>query len=409
VLVVILLLTTLYQGGAACAGVDDCRQQAVDAAARGDYEAFHDLAWRAVQKAKPNDPELMYLLARAQSLSGRPGDALVMLQRLKQLGITTDAATNDDFRRVRALKGWSEFAESMSSAAAAAPKPAAAPPAPAAKPTASAEPRSSADAFTFDAPSEFEPVGLDYDAVSRRFLVGDRAAGRLIVIDEMSHHLVTLVSAASADFLDRISGFTIDRKRGDLWVASTDGQESALHKLQLISGRVLTSVITRKGGKPTRFEDVAVDPDGTVFAVDGAAGAIFRLRPGAKQFEIAQEIGSDGGRTLTLAGGDTFYVGGGPGVLRVEAGRRTAKLDTPKGLALSNIGRLRWHDGSLIALQETSSGPRLLRLKLDDAGKAITRVEVLDERAASATAGTLTERAFFYLGQGGTIRSIPVR
>jgi hypothetical protein len=408
VLVIIILLTSLYQGGAACASVDDCRQQAVDAAARGDYETFHDLAWRAVQKAKPNDPELMYLLARAQSLSGRPGDALVMLQRLKQLGITTDAATNDDFRRVRALKDWPEFAESTSSAPAAAPKPASASPAAAARPTAPAEPRSSADAFTFDAPSEFEPVGLDYDAVSRRFLVGDRAAGRLIVIDEVSHHLVTLVSAASADFLNRISGFAIDPKRGDLWVASTDGQESALHKLQLISGRVLTSVLTRKGGKPTRFEDVAVDPDGTVFAVDGAAGAIFRLRPGAKQFEIAQEIGSDGGRTLTLAGGNTFYVGGGPGVLRVDAGR-TAKLKTPKGAVLSNIGRLRWHDGSLIALQETSSGPRVLRLKLDDAGKAIARVEVLDERAASATAGTLTERAFFYLGQGGTIRSIPVR
>ena len=47
---------------------------------------FHDLAWRAVQKGKPNDPDLMLLLARAQSLSGRPGDALVMLGRIVDLG-----------------------------------------------------------------------------------------------------------------------------------------------------------------------------------------------------------------------------------------------------------------------------------------------------------------------------------
>ena len=56
----------------------ECRRLATEAAARGDAETFHDLAWRAVQRGKRNDPELMLLLARAQSLSGRPGDALVM-------------------------------------------------------------------------------------------------------------------------------------------------------------------------------------------------------------------------------------------------------------------------------------------------------------------------------------------
>ena len=58
----------------------------------------------------------MYLLARAQSLSGRPGDALVMLRRLAQLGVPTDAAENDDFRRVRALAGWAEVEALIASA-----------------------------------------------------------------------------------------------------------------------------------------------------------------------------------------------------------------------------------------------------------------------------------------------------
>ena len=71
---------------ATCATTADCSTQAEAAAAAGDYEAFHDLAWRAVQKGKPNDPRLMYLLARAQSLSGRPDDALVMLGRLADAG-----------------------------------------------------------------------------------------------------------------------------------------------------------------------------------------------------------------------------------------------------------------------------------------------------------------------------------
>src|SRR5262249_56096839 len=89
--------------------VAECRGEGEAAAARGDYETFHDLAWRTVQKGKRNDPELMYLLARAQSLSGRPDDALVMLGRIADLGVATDAATNEDFARVRKLPGWPEL------------------------------------------------------------------------------------------------------------------------------------------------------------------------------------------------------------------------------------------------------------------------------------------------------------
>src|SRR5262245_48070238 len=45
-----------------------CRTMALAAAERGDYETFHDLAWRAVQTGPRRDPALMYLLARAQVL-----------------------------------------------------------------------------------------------------------------------------------------------------------------------------------------------------------------------------------------------------------------------------------------------------------------------------------------------------
>src|SRR5438876_12159828 len=94
----LLLLVALAWGGVAalpamcqsardggCTEWRDCRQLALAAAERGEYETFHDLAWRAVQAGPPKDPALMYLLARAQSLSGRPHDALVTLQRLPEM------------------------------------------------------------------------------------------------------------------------------------------------------------------------------------------------------------------------------------------------------------------------------------------------------------------------------------
>src|SRR4029453_6512456 len=127
-----------------CKEWHECRQRALDAAERQDYETFHDLAWRAVQTGPKNDSALMYLLARAQSLSGRPGDALVMLQRLAQMGTKTDAATNDDFLRVRALPGWAEVDGNRPATSATAAAPAAPVTAPPAPPGSAADSRAAA-------------------------------------------------------------------------------------------------------------------------------------------------------------------------------------------------------------------------------------------------------------------------
>src|SRR3954471_19512361 len=100
-----LLLMLAFQAPAACPDAASCRTEAEAAAARGEFEAFHDLAWRAVQKGRPNDPALMFLLARAQALSGRPEDALVMLGRLADMHAPVDL-TLHDFDRVRLRPGW---------------------------------------------------------------------------------------------------------------------------------------------------------------------------------------------------------------------------------------------------------------------------------------------------------------
>src|SRR5262245_35815044 len=89
-----------------CVQWRECQRLALEAAERGEYETFHDLAWRTVQKGPPNDVALMFLLARAQSLSGRPHDALVMLQRLADRGLGSEALSSEDFARTRQLPGW---------------------------------------------------------------------------------------------------------------------------------------------------------------------------------------------------------------------------------------------------------------------------------------------------------------
>ncbi|MGE3512253.1 MAG: hypothetical protein AB7N65_25600, partial [Vicinamibacterales bacterium] len=96
-----------------CREWQECRRQALEAAAQQDFQRFHDLAWRAMQAAPPRTAEVMLMLARAQALSGRPHDALVMIQRLVEMGVAVDVGA-DEFRRTRELPAWPEVAARVS-------------------------------------------------------------------------------------------------------------------------------------------------------------------------------------------------------------------------------------------------------------------------------------------------------
>jgi len=416
-----------------CQEWHECRQQALDAAERQDYERFHDLAWRAVQTGPKNDPALMYLLARAQSLSGRPGDALVMLQRLVRMGSKTDAATSDDFRRVRALPAWAELEAGSDRAAAAtpststpiAPRESAADPLKAPVPTATAKPaavpRAAAtgvapvESLRFTA-SAATPAGLAYDAVSRRFIVGDRDARKLTVVDEFSQHVANLASAQSAGF-GNIAALEIDPRQGNLWVVSTDkasgdgpttGEAAAgrttLHKLQLISGRVLQSFTVPEPAGSARFADVAVAPDSTVLVLDDSGQRVFRLRAKATDLEIVATLTE---RPSSIAPGPEglVYAAMPATIVAIETSSKTpAPLKAPSGVDLARISRLRWHKGSLVGIQQNGSSYRAIRLTLDPSGRRVTRQQILDESLPTIdpSAATISGGVLYYLASDGT-------
>jgi hypothetical protein len=409
-----------------CKEWHECRQFALDAAERQDYETFHDLAWRAVQTGPKNDPTLMYLLARAQSLSGRPSDALVMLQRLARMGTKTDAATNDDFRRVRALPGWAELEGNAPSAGAAAPPAAAATP-----PTATATPSaartesrsvagearpaaaSSGESLRFKTP--LMPAGLAYDAVSRRFIVGDRESRRLTVVDEFSQHVANLASAQSAGF-GTIAALEIDPRLGNLWVVS-GGESSAgkpqdpsaspkrttLHKLQLISGRVLQSYELAERFASATFVDVAAAADSTVLILDAAGHRVFRLRAKAQDLEVAATLPDDRFVSIAPASENLAYVANEEGISVVDlATRKVTPLKAGSRIDLARVARLRWHKGSLVGIQQADGAYRAVRFALDRTGHRVTSAQILDAAlpAVAPTSAAISGGILYYLAAG---------
>ena len=428
---------------AECREWHECRQLALEAAARGDYETFHDLAWRAIQTGPKNEPALMYLLARAQSLSGRPHDALVMLERLAEMGIAPDAATSEDFRRVRALSGWPDVKALIERVrAAGAPTPSDA------SPTASApistSPRTSATAT--GAPADRrrgrrasasrsgsdsapatpragaavfrpEPVeqavhistppfstgGLAYDAVSNRFVVGDVHNRKLIIVERGADHAVDLVRADSAGFHE-IRALEIDHRDGDLWVATAtpDDREWTIHKLQLVSGRPLKAVHVAENLEPTKVVDLAISPAGAVLALDAAGNRLLELPSGATGVRVLHLNVQN--PTSIAATNDTgvVYVAHAGGVARVDHTiSKAVPVELPSGLEFGRIERLRWHRNALVAVQVDATGSRqLVRFDLNDSGRAVTAATVIDA-AIPATGGptfaTVSGDELFYV------------
>lgn len=398
-MVLLALLLVLQAPAPACDEWHQCRELALQAAAAHEYETFHDLAWRAVQTGPKNDPNLMYMLARAQVLSGRPHDALIMLQRLAEAGVATDAATNDDFRRTRGLPGWPAV-EALIERAAAASEEEAKPAAPEPEPKAEPEPADTpAAAETESAPAPapfeealtvthaaFEPAGLAYDAVSKRFVVGDAAARKLLIFDERSKHVVTLVSAASAGFYG-VSAIAIDPRRGDLWAVSSGDGGAAIHKLQLVSGRPLFLASLPTSFGDASLVDVAVTRDGTVYALDAAGARVFVVRPGTRKVDLAMDLALDGVRSLAPSGDRFVYVAYDGGVSRADLGaNKVTALSAAGGIDLTGLTQLRWHRGSLVGVR----GSAIVRLVLDRAGTKVTKLQVLDPDAGSAAGSAFT-------------------
>ena len=460
-----------------CPDSQTCRRMALEAQERKDFDAFHDLAWRALGTGPKNDPALMTLLARAQSLSGRPHDALVMLQRLAAMGVVTDAATSDDFANVRALPGWAEVEATMSGKPVTAPtaepspsspataakakasaaknaagkeppakEPAAAgpakeslakePPAPSkpdaaapagrpdpspkpeapARPARGAKPEASAKAaapepLTFAAPG-VDAVGLAYDAVSGRFIVGDASDRRLLVVGERSGRLASL-AGVDAGF-DDVVAFEIDTQEGDLWVVSAAErtQSSTVHKLQLISGRVLASVKLPEGDGPSLFADVAVTPQ-NILVLDREGRRVLRLAKKGKTLDLAARLAVPGATTLAPAAEGTAYAAFDRGILKIDLGSKAMTVvEAPEKLDLSGIGWMRWYRGSLVAVQRTADGAsRLLRIRLDEGGRSAKGADVLDDNVllAGRTSATIAGNVLYYLSRASGDGDVAVR
>ena len=441
--------TSIQPDSPTCTTAVDCRQAANEALGREDYERFHSLAWRVVQTSKGNDRDAMLLLARAQSLSGRAQDALVMLRRLADMGTAVvEAETSDEFRRVRALPSWPELldriravagtkdgAPAVKLEAAAPPKPTEAatknsasvtkPPAAAASPADTAAKKElatpvSAGAGTFSLPSAAlrNPVAMAYDSASNRFVLADDETETLKVLSRTSSHVEDLVRRRWAGSF-RTTALAIDAQRGDLWVSGADadaagGARSVLHRMQLISGRLLYSIEMPSDLGSVTLSDIVISGN-RIVALDSSGLRLVALNNGAKTPQVQAELnGLESPTSVAPVNDGAVYVSHENGIARIAAGaRRPTFLKAAKDVDLTGLRWIRYHDGSLIGIQQRGrESQTLVRVRLEKSGASARAIEVLDKRRT--TTAVLAGDVLYYLteepdGSGQMVRRLELQ
>ena len=282
-------------------------------------------------------------------------------------------------------------------------------------PATAAEPEAPAAMAVVDGPVEeaarfstepFAPGGLAYDTVSRRFVFGDLEGRKLKIVAEGMHHTVNLVSAPSAGFHD-VMALEIDPRRGDLWVvsAATSGGTATLHKLQLVSGRLLASFQAPAAIEPLLFIDVAVTTAGTVLVLDMAGRRILRLEAGAATLDLLMPLDVEAPASLAPADDRVAYVAHRDGIARLDLRTRTARpVVAPAGIEIGRFERIRWYRESLVGVQALADGSRrVVRLTLAPGGRAVTAGTVIRSSipaGAGPTCATISGDDLYYLVRG---------
>lgn len=211
-------------------------------------------------------------------------------------------------------------------------------------------------------------------------------------------------------------GLISEMGRGSIWVASSpsphdereDGPAELL-QLEINSGELVGTFGADGDGHV--FGDLALGPDGEVFVADTGTRQILVLRPGESRLQRLVQLperGSPQGMVVSADGRWLVFSNYGTGLHRIDLsegyGLRDfttedfTALSGPEGVELRGIdGLLGWETDGLIAIQNGTRTPRVLRLRLSADWSAVIGRETLLE------GGALSEPTTGYIEGGNQL------
>jgi sugar lactone lactonase YvrE len=339
-------------------------------------------AVKRMLQQRPVDPALHFYLAFGYAQAGERDNALASLREVLALGDGFLPAAGFGFDSLKDDPGYKALRAEME----------------AKLPVVASAPV----AFRI-ADQTFAPEGIAYDPASRQFFVGSVTQKRIVRISPEGK--LTPFSD-SKDGLQQILGLAVDAKRRTLYAVSTNAltRGSPLHNAVMafdIGSGKRTAAYHVPDAR--QLNDVAIAPNGDLYASDSASGAIWRVVAGqVSAFIPPGAMGGSNGLVVS-PDGRALYVAHSTGVARVDTSTaKVERLVPPARQTIGAIDGLYFWNGDLVGIQNITNPGRVIRIRLDQAGTSIAGVDTLQSHHNAAfdqpTTGAIAGKSIYVLG-----------
>ena len=258
------------------------------------------------------------------------------------------------------------------------------------------------------------PEGIAFDPDGRRFFIGSIAQRKIVASDRVGR---VRDFSHPDDKLDAVLGLATDPRRRFLYAVSSNGFEDSAkveRRNAVLRYDLGRNRLAARYDVPAALQlnDVAVAPDGTLYATDSGAGSIYRLRPGdtaLAPFGPAQAVAGANG--IAVGADGAVYVAVSTGIVRLDADGTPQRLAQPDSVVTGGIDGLYWHEGDLVGVQNVTNPGRVIRIRLADGGRRIEGLKVLQSHHHRAfdepTTGAIADGALHVLANSYVRRYLP--
>jgi hypothetical protein len=217
-----------------------------------------------------------------------------------------------------------------------------------------------------------------------------------------------------------VLGIAFDPARRVLWMSTAAlppvpgyrkgddaARASSVASVDVSTGQVVQRIELRPDGKPHALTDLAIAASGDVLASDATAGGLYIVRSGRAVLEPLS-TGFDSPQTPAPRDEATVYVPDHAlGIARVDTRTGAVSwLSASLEIALSGIDGLYLIQGALVAIQNGTRPPRVVRLALSPDGGAIVAATVLaaSPDLGEPTHGAIVDDQLWFLANSGWSR-----
>jgi sugar lactone lactonase YvrE len=343
----------------------DFRADARAAYERKDYAAAHTATLAALAR-RPDSPRYLYNLAACSALLGDAPGAIAWLERLADLGVSLPAERDPDFAP---LQGTPPFRRALERLAA------------------NRAPRGEAGVLA-ELPGRAGIVeGIAFRPATGDLFLGDVHLRGIWRRDRGGQ--VTRFTADDEELLG-VFGLALDEARGSLWAAMSAVPEmtgytrelqgaAALAEFDLRNGEVRRIVPVPDDGREHGLGDLLVTPEGVVLATDFKAPTIWKLSPGAEEFEkFAESPRFANLQGIVLRQRTVIVADYAHGLFAIDVATGTMiALAPPKDATLLGLDGLTLAADGLVATQNGVDPARVVKIGLSPDLNTVTGVTVL--------------------------------